>query len=315
MNLFADLSEIVRERVPLFPFTWFKLGGPARWLVEPRTEAELRVVVRRCHRAGMGVRFLGKGANLLVDDAGVEDAVVRLTGDHFGGVAIQGDIVTAGAGADLMDLVKNTAKQGLAGLEVLAGIPATVGGAIRMNCGGKYGEIGPRVESVRVMSADGAVRTRRDVRFHYRGTDLGGDRVLGATFQLRGDDPVRTFGEYERIWREKMASQPTLGERSAGCIFRNPPGDSAGKLIDECGLKGERVGGAEVSRRHANFIVARNGATAADVRWLINVVRSRVEARSGISLELEVEVWPAGEHSPSAETEHAEACLVAPHGG
>src|SRR5262249_25703318 len=154
----------------------------------------------------------------------------------------------------------------------------------------KYGEIGSSVRAVRVVSPDGTICNRHDVKFDYRHTNLGHDRVLSATFELQEDNPHRVYAEYERIWREKMASQPTLGERSAGCIFRNPVSHSAGKLIDECGCKGQRVGQALVSARHANFIVADNGATAADVLSLIEVVRERVFAQRGIQLELEVEV-------------------------
>lgn len=275
----------------LAPYTWFGVGGPADWLIEPRDERELAAVMHECRDLGLPVRFLGKGANLLVDDGGVDGVVVRLDAPAFGNVQTHGDLITVGGGVSLMPLVKRLAREGLGGLEVLAGIPATLGGAIRMNCGGKHGEIGPRVRSLRVVTPDGEVADRTDVRFSYRSTTLGQDRVLGAVLELLPDDPVRTFGAYESIWRDKMASQPTLAEHSAGCIFKNPPGMAAGKLIDECGLKGTSVGAAEVSCRHANFIVARDGATARDVLGLIDVVQQRVHAVRGIRLETEVEIW------------------------
>ena len=280
-----------REGVPLAPYTWFRLGGPARFLFEPQSESELSEALRHLHARAIPVRFLGKGANLLIDDAGVDAAVIRLIGESFERVTLAGTTVTAGAGADLMKLVKQLSRSGLGGLEVLAGIPATVGGAVRMNCGGKYGEIGARVRSVRVVTPTGEICERSDVRFSYRATTLGEDRVVGATFELVSDDPRRTADAYERIWREKMASQPALGERSAGCIFKNPPEHKAGQLIDQCGLKGTRVGGAEVSHRHANFIVAHAGATARDVFDLITLVQGRVAAQRGVWLETEVEIW------------------------
>lgn len=317
MSWFADFSEFVRERVPLREHTWYRLGGPARWLAAPRDEAELSAVLRRCADAGVEVRFLGKGANLLVSDDGVDGTVIRLAGPFWERVSIEGEPLdcgngdlpdqdarlrasfsgrsgvrmTAAAGADLMKVVKKTAHLGLAGIEGLAGIPASIGGAVRMNCGGRYGEIGHCVRSVRVVSPDGAIRERGNVRFGYRSTNLGADRVLGATLELTPGDPPAVEAEYERVWREKTSSQPNLNQRTAGCVFRNPPGDAAGRLIDHCGLKGTRVGGAEVSTVHANFIVAQSGATAADVLILADEVAQRVEAETGVRLELEVEVW------------------------
>ncbi|MCK6484858.1 MAG: UDP-N-acetylmuramate dehydrogenase [Phycisphaerae bacterium] len=299
MNWFDDFSDIVRADVPLAPFTWYRLGGPARWLVEPRDERQLAAVLRRCRDAGVETRMLGKGANLLVSDEGVDAAVIRLSGPAFEDVAYEGRRVVAGAGADLVQLVKATAHRGLAGLEGLAGIPATVGGAVRMNCGGKYGEIGERVRSVRVVTRDGELFDRTDVRFEYRRTDLNGDCVVAATLELTPADPAATYALYRAVYDEKTAAQPRLGERSAGCVFKNPSCGKAGQLIDECGLKGAQRGGAIVSPRHANFIVAQNGATARDVLELIRHVQRTVADRRGVMLELEVEVWsPEGAPMP-----------------
>ena len=299
MNWFDDFSDIVRADVPLAPFTWYRLGGPARWLVEPRDEHQLAAVRRRCRDAGVETRLLGKGANLLVADDGVDAAVIRLCVPAFEGVAFDEHRVTAGAGADLVQLVKATAQRGLSGLEGLAGIPATVGGAVRMNCGGKYGEIGERVRSVRVVTRDGDLLDRTDVRFEYRRTDLNGDCVVAATFELAPTDPAATYARYRAIYDEKTASQPRLGERSAGCVFKNPADGKAGQLIDQCGLKGAQRGGAIVSPRHANFIVAQNGATATDVLELIELVQHTVADRCHVTLELEVEVWaPKGASVP-----------------
>lgn len=291
MSWFTDFNDAVRPMAPLAPLTWYRLGGPARWLVEPRDETDLAAVVRRCADAGVEIRFLGKGANLLVSDEGVDGAVIRLTGPAWEHVEINGGTVFAAAGADLMKLVKHTARLGLRGIEGLAGIPASIGGAVRMNCGGRYGEIGARVKSVRVITPGGQIRDRADVRFHYRSTNLGPYRVVGVTLELTPDDPARVYSDYETVWREKTSSQPALAQRSAGCVFRNPPGEAAGRLIDRCGLKGLRVGGAEVSPIHANFFVAHDHATAADVLMLADEVAQRVEAATGIRLEMEVEVW------------------------
>src|SRR5262249_13586117 len=150
--LFADLADFARPKVPMAPLTWFHIGGPADWLVEPRTDDELSIVLHRCHEAGMHVRLLGLGANLLVADGGVRGVVLRLAGPHLERINICNDRIEAGAGAHLTKLVRTAVNAGLAGLEVLAGIPGTVGGGIYMNCGGKFGDISGSVDSARVVN-------------------------------------------------------------------------------------------------------------------------------------------------------------------
>ena len=293
MNLFDDWPEICRRDVPLAPLTWFGLGGPAEFLIEPRTEEQLAAVVHRCHESGTPVRLLGFGANVLVSDEGVRGAVVRLTAEVFTAVDYQGNTVTAGGGTDLTRLVRHTVRRGLAGFENLAGIPGTVGGGLCMNCGGRYGEIGTLVKSVRVVDRDGQVHERDhdDLGFAYRRCDIGGAFVINAAFRVAETDPTELVDRFRRIWMYKQNTQPPLGAQSAGCIFRNPEGRSAGALIDQAGLKGARCGGAYVSERHANFILAERGAKAADVRRLMDIVRTRVEEHSGVRLEPEVKVW------------------------
>ncbi len=294
MNLFADLGEFCRPNVPLGPMTWFQIGGPAEWLVEPRNEEDLAVVVHRCREAGMPLRVLGLGANVLVGDGGVRGAVVRLSAAHFQRIEIHGERVTAGAGAHLTKLVKNTASCGLAGLEVLAGIPGTVGGGVRMNCGGKYGDLASSVESVCLLSGRGGVRekTRGEMGFSYRHSEIGEDVVVSATFALKSSDAKTVQERFREIWKFKAETQPPLEDCSAGCIFKNPKdGPSAGKLIDELGLKGTREGGAEVSAIHANFVVTQRGAKASDVVRLIERVEEQVYARAGVRLQREVQIW------------------------
>jgi UDP-N-acetylmuramate dehydrogenase len=262
------------------PVTTKKVGGPAEFFVEPRTPEELAAVFAAARECDLPVRYLGSGANLLVRDPGVRGAVIHLR--HFG----RRDGLHVGAGYNLARLCKETASEGLAGLEVLAGVPATVGGAVRMNAGGKHGEIASSVRYVDVMTPAGEIRrlSREQVGFRYRRTSLDGAIVIAAGFELRPEDGVRA--RYDAVMEEKRRAQP-LGTHNAGCMFKNPPGGQAGRMIDECGLKGERSGGAHVSRKHANFIVNDGGATAADVLRLIDLIRSRVPA----PLELEVEVW------------------------
>jgi UDP-N-acetylmuramate dehydrogenase len=293
MNSFDDLGEACRRGVSLGPLTWFKLGGPAEYLIDPASEAQLAAIVRHCRQHNIPMRVLGLGANLLVNDDGVSGVVLRFESAAFTQTVFSGATVTAGAGVSLAKLVLATVKRGLAGIEHLAGIPASIGGAIRMNCGGKYGDISTAVRSVRVVSPAGEIydRDRDELEFGYRHCRLGGDFVVAATFALCPTDPEELHTRFREIWMYKQNTQPTLSEQSAGCIFRNPDGHSAGRLIDQAGLKGCRVGGAFVSDRHANFIIADPGTTAADIRELISVIQRRVEAAHGISLQPEVQIW------------------------
>lgn len=270
----------VRSEVPLGPFTTMKVGGPAEYFVEPRDEDELARVLKVARECEVPVRVLGSGANLLVRDEGVRGAVIRLTRfTRREGLHVQ-------AGYNLTKLVKETVAEGLAGLEVVAGVPASVGGAVRMNAGGRHGETSDSIRYVDIVTPEGERRrlAKSELGFRYRGNDLGANIVVGAGFTLRPDDGVRE--RYDAILGDKKKSQP-LGTHNAGCMFKNPPGGSAGRIIDQCGLKGERVGGAHVSRKHANFIVNDGNATASDVLALVEVIRGRAP----VPLELEVLVW------------------------
>ncbi|MBU0637549.1 MAG: UDP-N-acetylmuramate dehydrogenase [Planctomycetes bacterium] len=293
MSWCDGLEAICRADVPLRDYTWYRLGGPARWFVEPRDEHELAEVLARCQQSELAWRVLGHGANVLVPDAGFDGVVIHLAGAAFTGVRREGNVVLAGAGADFPKLVKRCLAWKLGGLEGLAGIPGTVGGVIRMNAGGRYGEVASWVREVRVIDRRGQIATRRagEIGFTYRHTALGDDIVVRATFLLEPGDGDTLRQRFQAIWREKQSSQPALTGRTAGCIFKNPAGDFAGRLIDAVGLKGTRHGEAEISTRHANFIVAYPGATARDVVDLAQLAKDRVRDASGIELELEIEVW------------------------
>lgn len=305
MTWYSGLEEICRPDVPLRDFTWYHLGGSARWFFTPRSEQQLRDLLARCRGHGVPWRVLGRGANILVRDQGFDGAVIHLRTppwiprsdpaalSEFEQVTYDGPLLAAGAGAEFTRLVRQACNRGLGGLEALAGIPGTLGGIVRMNAGGRYGEIREFVRSVRVLDAAGQVRelTPAQVGFSYRHTALDGCIVLGAALELRPADAAALTARYREIWNNKFATQPPVSERSAGCIFKNPPGQSAGALIDQSGLKGARRGGAEISRKHANFIVAAEGATAQDVLDLIAHAQERVQAEKGVLLEREVEVW------------------------
>jgi UDP-N-acetylmuramate dehydrogenase len=292
-NPFAGLEEIVTENVPLAPKTWYRIGGPARWFVQPRSVEELQEAAQRCAENEIPIYVLGLGANLLVTDEGVSGAVFKLDQEHWRRVKFDSNIVEVGSGVDIQKLILRTVRQGLAGIESLAGIPGTIGGGIRMNCGGKFGDIGSRVTRVQVMDSTGTLfeRTKDDLVFEYRTTNISAPFILGATLELEEDDPERIMKRTKEIWMFKRNSQP-LNTKNAGCIFKNPRGLSAGALIDQAGLKGMRVGGAEVSAKHANFIIAHPGCRADDVLKLVKIIREKVYEKNEIHLESEVKIWP-----------------------
>jgi len=292
MNLFADLEEIVKYNEPLAKHNWFKLGGPARYFVEPRSDEELLEVVRRCHENGVDIYVLGRGSNLLVADGGVDGVVIRLSHTSFGVISIEDNTVRAGAGVDLSRLLRECARGGLSGMECLAGIPGTVGAAVKINAGGRFGDIGNVAELVRLMDSSGYQfeRNRADIYFGYRMTNIMAKFILEVQFKLVPDDPERIGRLIKEIWMLKKNSQP-INSRNAGCVFKNPRALSAGALIDKSGLKGYKVGGAKVSETHANFIIAEEGAISSDVLKLIEEIRQRVRQRFDIELELELEIW------------------------
>ena len=290
----ATLSGIncVRENVPLAERTWLKVGGAAQFFAEPNSIDELQAVITRCHNEGLHARLLGGGSNVLVRDEGVKGIIISLVADAFTKIQVTGRRVTAGGGATLANAITVTVGAGLAGLEPLVGIPGTVGGALHGNAGSHGGDIGQWACAATVISRSGEVlqRDRGDLVFAYRQSSLDELVILNAEFELEEEDPVEVTKRLQKQWIVKKANLP-MAHENTGCIFKNPRGMSAGMLIDQCGLKGESVGGVEVSQRHANFFVAQAGATAKDVLQLIDVVRNRVAERMGVELETEIEIW------------------------
>jgi len=290
---FGGLEDFVEENHPLAKHTWYKIGGPARYFVRPRTQEELQEAVARCIENNIPIHILGLGANLLVSDEGVDGAVFRLDQDYWRRVHFDGTTVEVGAGVDMQKLIIRTAREGLAGIEVLAGIPGTIGGGIRMNAGGKFGELGSFIQTVTVMDDEGTVftRTKDDLVFSYRKSNISARFILGATLHQEQDDPEKVVKRTKEIWMYKQNSQP-LNTKNCGCVFKNPGGGvGAGALIDQAGLKGMRVGGAEVSTKHANFIVAHPGCRADDVKRLINIIKEKIWDTKGLTLETEVQIW------------------------
>ena len=292
MSLLEDFSDILQHDKPLAPLTWMNLGGPAQFFLEPRDQAELQRLVVCCHENSIPVHVLGGGSNLLIRAEGVSGAVIRLANASFAELTVDGTTLRAGSGALLSQAISISVRAGLAGLEVLAGIPGTVGGALKGNAGGRSGEISETACSVTTMTAKGEIVTRTgdDLSFAYRSSNIAEPLILEGTFQLRPDDPDDITTRMRKLWIMKKATQP-LSDQSAGCIFKNPRGQSAGALIDQAGLKGTRLGGAEISDRHANFVVTHDGCKSDDVLRLIDLVRSKIAEQFGVDLELEIQVW------------------------
>jgi UDP-N-acetylmuramate dehydrogenase len=293
MHPFDGFLDFVKPDAPLAPLVWFRLGGPAAYSARPRTLDELVAVLRSAQQAGLAFKILGGGSNVLVRDEGVDALVVHLESPHFSDVSLEENLVTAGAAVPLTALISQTARAGLAGLEILTGIPGTVGGALRGNAGGRQGAIGQFVRRATVLDTANEIqiRERDDLSFADRESNLDEPVILSAEFELSREDPESVVRRMRRIWIVKKENQP-YGHESSGCIFKNPSPDvSAGALIDQAGLKGTSFGGAEISDRHANFIVAHPGAKASDVLHLIDQIQQRVWQQFGYELELQLQIW------------------------
>lgn len=293
MSIFSGLENIVETEHPLSGHTWYGLGGPADYFIKPRTVEELEEVAKRCNDNNVRIYVMGFGSNLLISDKGVRGAVIKLEAEQFTQTRFEKEHVTAGAGADIRKLIRACVKEGLSGIEALTGIPSSVGGAVRMNAGGRFGDIGSVVESVELMDMNGKVFEKRkpELVFDYRQTNITARFILGTRLKLHAADPEQILRTIKEIWIYKENSQPALNTKNSGCIFKNPRGVSAGALIDRAGLKGLQIGGAVVSEKHANFILAEKGCTSRDILRLIDAIKERIREEFDTELELEIEIW------------------------
>jgi UDP-N-acetylenolpyruvoylglucosamine reductase len=284
-------ATFIRRDEPMARHTTLRVGGPADVYVEPATEADLAAVLKWCGERGMKFFVLGRGSNLLVRDGGFRGVVICLLQPNFSRIEIDGPRIRAGAGAKQKNVAVEAKRAGLSGVEFLEGIPGSIGGALRMNAGAMGGETFNAVESVRVMDFAGEVRELPPAQMSvsYRScATLKNHIALGVVFKcmpgVRAEIEARMKAYSEKRW----SSQPAAP--SAGCMFKNPAAIPAGKLIDELGLKGTKVGGARISLEHGNFLVNDGGATAKDVLELIGILRAKAKAERGIDLHTEVEI-------------------------
>ncbi len=285
------LCREVREHEPLRKHVSFRIGGPADVLVAPRSLEELRAVVHWLFTQGVPWAVLGQGSNVLISDRGIRGVVLKI-GKGLDRVMFDGDRVTAEAGAGLPHLARDAAARGLSGLEFAAGIPASVGGAVVMNAGAHGHAMQEILVSALVLTPGGEqAMPAAALGFTYRTSALQGRLavVAEATLQLQRSDPAAVVRRTEEWLAHRSATQP-IGPPSSGCVFRNPPGDHAGRLIDLAGGKGLQVGGAQVSDIHANYIVNTGEATAADVMALMHKVKALVMEKFGVGLEPEIKL-------------------------
>ena len=285
--------QAVRSGVPLSELTTFKIGGPAALVAEPATLEEAVAAVAACTAAGAPLRIIGCGSNILASDTGL-DCVLLHFGPRLAAVKVQGTRVCALAGATNEQVAQAAQRAGLSGYEFASGIPGTIGGAAIMNAGAYDGEFKDVALQLSCCDARGRLITlsAEEARFGYRRSKMmdEGLVVLAATLQLREGDPAAIQERMDELKARREEKQP-LEMPSAGSTFKRPEGYFAGKLIQDAGLKGFRVGGAQVSPKHSGFVVNAGGASAADVRELIRCVQERVFEMEGVRLEPEVRMW------------------------
>jgi len=292
MPLQSGFEHILREREPLAPYTWLRLGGEAEHFAEPTSVEELAQLVKRCREEDMPVRLLGGGSNILARDEGVAGLVIHLSAAQFAQVTVDGGGLKVGGGAKLSQAISVAVREGLGGLEQLTGIPGTVGGALHGNAACHGTDIGHCTQSATVLTHAGEIadRSRSDLLFAYRESSLDELAILEARFELEPTDPLELTKRMQKLWILNKAAQPLRDQRTV-MLFKDPGGISAASLLDQAGLHATRVGGVELSDRNGNYAVAGDDATSRDILGLIDYLRESVLQRLGVELETAVDIW------------------------
>lgn len=288
----AGFSEILKSSEPLAPYTYLRLGGPAEILAQPRSPEELGRLVQVCTHEEIPLRILGGGCNLLIRDEGVEGVVLRLSEPAFTQVTVEDKLVHSGSGASLSAIISQSARHGLAGLEFLVGIPGTVGGALRHPVLERVSEISQYVRYLDVIDSEGQThrRERDDLGLGYRTTNLDDPVIIAIALELEEDNADNIVKRMRKAWIQRKANQP-LSFQAAVKAFKNPRGLQAGSLIEQAGFSGAKVGGAQISDRDPNYIIAHPGATSRDMHRLLELVKTQVKERFNTDLELEITIW------------------------
>ncbi len=289
--MLGEIRGEVRFKEPLSFHTSLRIGGPADIFVVPQDVEDIRLALGFAEREQLPVDVVGAGTNLLVRDGGIHGVVLKLEG-CLGRTEFNGEEAVVGAGVGLSALIREAAALNLGGIECLVGIPATIGGAVAMNAGTADGWIGDFISAVYFLHPDGTLGEFKpgNGSFGYRAFAAPPGAVLvGARLQLHRRPQVEIQKDIKQRLKQKEATQP-LALASVGCVWKNPQGETAARLIEKVGLKGKRLNGAEISAKHANFIVNRGGATAADILALMDMTRERVQGHFGIALESEIRI-------------------------
>jgi UDP-N-acetylmuramate dehydrogenase len=293
MVTLSDIKQFFRGYIainePMSKYTSMRVGGPSDYYVEPADKQDLVEIIKYFQKNGYPYLMLGRGSNMIISDEGIRCAAINLE-TNFSAVRLEGDLVVAEAGAHLSKFVDFCIQQGFGGVEMLAGIPASVGGAIVMNAGAHGGETSDHVAAVEVFR-DGRIQVvkKEDAGFSYRTSGFTRDIVLSASFRLPSGNKEELTRRRRELILKRNTTQP-LTLPNSGSMFKNPPGMYAAKLIEQAGLKGKRVGNSQISEKHANFMVNLGDAKAADVLTLVDLVRRTVHQNTGILLELEVKL-------------------------
>lgn len=292
MNWLKGLKGKIRFKEYLKDHTTFKVGGPAEVFFQPRDVGDLKSFILSSRRKRVPLYILGAGSNLLVRDGALKGAVVHLNSADFKKILFRKGYVEAGSGVLLKDLIAACSRKGLSGFEFLSGVPGTVGGALVMNASAMGEDIASLVKKITVMGLNGRIKTLKpdELKFSYRASGLEKFVVLKGGFKLAKKDPRAIKAKIKEYLALRSKTQD-YSYPSAGCVFKNPARDSAGRLIDLCGLKGKRIGGARVSEKHANFILNTDRAKAADILGIMDLMKKRVRQRFNLKLVPEIKIW------------------------
>ncbi len=288
-NALKKIVGNLKTFVPLSEYTTFKTGGSAKYLAEAESEEELKNLHKYIKEKNIPHFLLGYGSNTLAKDDGFDGVIIKLSGE-FKKISHEETKLSCGGGVFLPALQAYATKNSLSGLEPLSGIPGSVGGAVVINAATKFGSISDAMESVRTLEEDLNYKTlkKKEIVFSYRNSSLKNNIVVGATFAMTPKRPEEILKKINNYMVHRSVTQPL--KPSAGSIFKNPPGHFAGKLIEGCGLKGKKIGGAMISEEHANFIINNGNAKSEDILELIDMARKKVKEEFGINLELEIKI-------------------------
>jgi UDP-N-acetylmuramate dehydrogenase len=292
MNWWKDLKSKVKPNEPLKQHTTFKIGGRAKFFIEPKDTSDLKLILKLLKKYQISPFIIGAGSNILVSDKVIDGAVLCLNSPYFRKIRFKNNLLEAGSGMMLNKIVSLAQRCSLGGIEFLVGIPGTLGGALVMNAGVSGKSIADLVEKVMVMDYNGKIKTldKSQLKFGYRSSNLAKYIILGAQLKLIKKNKKIIKQNLEKYLIYRLLTQD-LSRPSAGCIFKNLKRYAAGKLIDLCGLKGKRIGDAGVSLKHANFILNLKAAKATDVIRLMQLIQKKVKARFNINLEPEIKIW------------------------